>query len=130
MQITEKLAHFVASTDFTAIPVAAREQATRAILDTIGVMLAGSREDCSRIAAEVVRAQECRPVATIVGHDFRSSAPGAALVNGVSGHALDFDDVNIAMTGHPSVPLLPAILGAGEETQATGPDVIVAFVLG
>ena len=37
----------------------------------------------------------------------------AALVNGAAAHALDFDDVNIAMGGHPSALALSASLAGG-----------------
>jgi 2-methylcitrate dehydratase PrpD len=130
MGMTEQLAEFVATTPEEAIPEPARMQARRAVTDTLGVMLIGSREDCSRIAAEMVRAEESRPAATVVGHSFRTSVRGAALVNGVSAHALDYDDVNSAMTGHPSAPLLPTVLAVAEGTQASGRDLVTAFVLG
>jgi 2-methylcitrate dehydratase PrpD len=45
-------------------------------------------------------------------------------------HALDFDDVNWSMNGHPTVPLLPAVLALGQEVHASGADVLLAFVLG
>lgn len=130
MQITEELARFVSETPAGSLPAAARETARRAILDTLGVMLVGSREDCARIVADVVRSEQSRPTSTVVGQGFRTSVRGAALANGVSAHALDYDDVNSVMTGHPSVPLLPAVLAVGEETGASGEDALAAFVLG
>ena len=45
----------------------------------------------------------------------RLPVSSAALVNGAASHALDFDDVNLAMPGHPSVVLLPALLALAEE---------------
>ena len=33
----------------------------------------------------------------------------AALINGVAAHALDFDDCNNTLGGHPSAPILPAL---------------------
>jgi len=130
MDMTNEIARFVVETPDTRIPSAARLQARRAITDTLGVMLIGSREDCSCIVADVVRGEEARPVATVVGHGFRTSVRSAALVNGVSAHALDYDDVNSAMTGHPSAPLLPTLLAVGEQTQASGRDLVTAFILG
>ncbi|MGI8552686.1 MAG: MmgE/PrpD family protein [Dehalococcoidia bacterium] len=128
--ITETLARFIVETCYEHLPAKAIEQARRASLDTLGVMLAGSLEDCSRIAARMVREDGCNPVATVVGQGFRGSAAGAALVNGIAGHALDYDDVNTSMRGHPSIPLLPAVLAAAEETDAGGKAVIAAYVVG
>jgi 2-methylcitrate dehydratase PrpD len=51
-------------------------------------------------------------------------------VNGTAAHALDYDDVTAPMRGHPSPPLLPAVLAAGEETNATGADLILSYLLG
>jgi 2-methylcitrate dehydratase PrpD len=130
VKITRRLAEFVATTPSSDILPEAREQARRAILDTLGVMLAGSREDASGIAAEMVRDQGGSPDASVFGHGFHAPAAEAALVNGTSAHALDFDDVNMNMRGHPSVPLLPAVLALGEKVGSSGREVVDAFVLG
>ena len=34
----------------------------------------------------------------------------AALVNGTASHALDYDDVNESMLGHPTVPIMAGLL--------------------
>ena len=52
------------------------------------------------------------------------------MVNGAAAHALDFDDVNLAMPGHPSVAILPALLALAEERGSSGADVLTAFVAG
>jgi 2-methylcitrate dehydratase PrpD len=52
----------------------------------------------------------------------------AALANGTAGHALDYDDV--ALEGHPSVVLVPAVLAEGERLGASGRDLITAYVAG
>jgi 2-methylcitrate dehydratase PrpD len=54
----------------------------------------------------------------------------AALVNGAAAHALDYDDVNMAMPGHPSVAILPGLLALAELKSSSGRDVITAFVAG
>ena len=60
----------------------------------------------------------------------RLPAASAALINGAAAHALDFDDVNLAMPGHPSVAILPALLALAEERGSSGKDVLTAFVAG
>jgi 2-methylcitrate dehydratase PrpD len=130
VKITQRLAEFVASTPAGAFPPEAGEQARRAVLDTLGVTLAGSREDASTKVAMMVREQGGAEEATVLGHEFRAPAAEAALVNGTSAHALDFDDVSMSMRGHPSVPLLPAVLALGEKQGSSGRDLTDAFVLG
>ncbi len=51
-------------------------------------------------------------------------------MNGAAGHALDFDDTHMAMGGHPSAPIIPAILALAETTGASGRDVLEAIVVG
>ena len=58
--------------------------------------------------------------ATVIGHGAKLPVLSAALVNGAAAHALDFDDVNLAMPGHPSVAILPALLALAEERGSSG----------
>jgi 2-methylcitrate dehydratase PrpD len=130
VKITQRLAEFVACTPSGDITPEAREQARRAFLDTLAVTLAGSREEASVVVADMVFEQGGAGEASVLGHGFRAPASEAALVNGTSGHALDFDDVSMSMRGHPSVPLLPAVLALAEKLGLRGRDLIDAFVLG
>ncbi len=130
MNLTERLATFVAETGPEDVSPEARLQARRAILDTLGVTLAGCGEPGSRIVADWVREQGGASESSVLGQGFRAPATEAALANGTSGHALDYDDVNMSMRGHPSVPLLPAALALGEKLGSSGRDLVDAFVLG
>jgi 2-methylcitrate dehydratase PrpD len=59
---------------------------------------------------------------------FRQETFAWALVNATAGHALDYDDV--AIDGHPSVVLVPALLAEGERLGASGRELIAAYVAG
>src|SRR5260370_12422525 len=109
---------------------AALHGARRAILDCLGVMLAGSIEPAARILQQVAQAEGGLPLATVVGTGRRTGAVWAALCNGTAAHALDFDDTNFALIGHPSAPVLAAALAAGELALAHGPAAVHAFLLG
>lgn len=130
MEITQALAEYVVRTGFADLPAEAVTQAKRAVLDTLGVTLAGSLEPCARIAGEVIAAEGGQPVATVIGQGFKAPPRAAALANGTAAHALDYDDVTSSMRGHPSPPLLPAVLAVGEETGAGGRDLVTAYVIG
>lgn len=130
VDVTRKLADFVADTPSAAIGTKACEQAKRAFLDTIGVTLAGCREEGPGIVAAMVRDQGGAEEATVFGAGFRAPATQAALANGTAAHALDYDDVTVNMRGHPSVPLVPALLALGEKLGSNGSDVLDAYVLG
>ena len=130
MQITRSIADYVVRTAYADFPAEAVTAAKRAVLDTVGVMIAGSTEPCARIAGAVIREEGGKPVATVVGQGFAAPSRGAALVNGTAAHALDYDDVTSPMHGHPSPPLIPVLLAVGEETGASGQALIEAYILG
>ncbi|HEY7654667.1 MAG TPA: MmgE/PrpD family protein [Methylomirabilota bacterium] len=130
MNVTALLAEFVTKSRLEDCPEAAVEAARRAILDCLGVMLAGSIEPAARILQHVARAEGGRPLCTVVGTMERTGAVWAALCNGTAAHALDFDDTNFALMGHPSAPVLAAALAAGELALADGRAVLHAFLLG
>jgi 2-methylcitrate dehydratase PrpD len=130
MGITEQLAHVIAETTYEHLPVAAVEQGKRALLDTIGVALAGNREAAGQIITAWVQEQGGQGVATVLGTPISTSPGLAALANGTLGHALDFDDVTFHMRGHPSVPIAPVVLALGEMLGASGADILTAFILG
>jgi 2-methylcitrate dehydratase PrpD len=68
------------------------------------------------------------PHARVIGADFKTSSPNAALANGTMAHALDYDDV--VVMGHPTAALLPAILALGEEAGTSGKAVLESLVIG
>ena len=131
MRATERLAQFIVETGYEDMPPAAIQAAKRAMLDTLGVMVAGSQEPAGRIITSFVSSLGGKPRAGVVGAGFRTSQPDAALANGIMGHALDYDDFSWwANEGHPSVTLLPCVLASGEDLEAPGERLIEAFILG
>lgn len=104
--------------------------ARQCILDWYAVTIAGASEPAVQILAGELLAEGSTPAASLVGLSSRTSASNAALINGTASHALDFDDVNMAIVGHPSVAILPPILALAEQLGASQDDVLVAFVVG
>jgi 2-methylcitrate dehydratase PrpD len=130
VDVTRRLVELVAGTTPDVIGAEAREKAGRAFLDTLGVMLAGCREPSARLVAEQVQEQGGAAEATVIGASLRAPTAQAALANGAAAHALDYDDVQANMRGHPSAPLVPAVLALGEKLGSGGQDVLDAYVLG
>ncbi|MEM7020787.1 MAG: MmgE/PrpD family protein [Pseudomonadota bacterium] len=110
------------------IPSDVIQIAEQCILDCIACAVAGSQEPLSEILRDELAGQTGD--ASIIGSDLRAPATIAALINGAASHALDFDDTSIAMGGHASVPVLPAVLATAEAYGATGAEVLAAFVVG
>lgn len=123
---TARLGDFVVA---GAPPPEARTRAAIAILDTVGVTLAGATEPASRIVQEVV-ATEGGDACGVFGTLVRASAGSAALANGTAAHALDYDDMCFVSLAHPSAPLVPAVLAVGELVGASGSAVLDAYVVG
>jgi 2-methylcitrate dehydratase PrpD len=107
----------------------ARTWARHALLDWFGVTIAGAREPLAAILAEEF-AGGGNARATLVALNGTAAVHDAALVNGAVSHALDFDDVNRHMHGHPTVPVASAVLALGEVLGSSGRDILLAFIAG
>jgi 2-methylcitrate dehydratase PrpD len=110
------------------LPDEAAHWAQVGLLDTLGVMLAGSSELAPRLLADGL---DLAPGPALVVGSLRRVGPlDAALINGTAAHALDFDDCSNTMGGHPSAPILPAILALAEASGASGRDFLLAYITG
>lgn len=114
---------------FAALPDDVVTLTSLCLLDYAGVTLAGLSDPSVRILRELA-IEEIGGPCSLVGHPARLSASQAALVNGAAGHALDYDDVHMALPGHVTVVVLPAILALAEARQVPPKDVVAAFVAG
>ena len=107
----------------------ARSHAT-AILDFLSVAVAGSREPLTEILVNEIVKPEGSSQAGLIGRMQRASRLSAALVNGAAADALDFDDTHTAMGGHPSVPVIPAVLALADGSGLSGREVLEALLIG
>ena len=130
MEITERIAEYVTTTTLEDFPSEAIEAAKGALMDCLGCALAGSVELLAAILSDFVRSTGGGPSASVIGRGFKTSAPEAVLVNGAMAHALDYDDINRIVKGHPSAVLAPAALALGEEAGASGRDMLLGYMLG
>jgi 2-methylcitrate dehydratase PrpD len=137
--LTEYVGRFITSTTYEGIPQDVIELGKKSILDGLGLALAGSRAQTGAICREYVeRLGICNGKATIIGSSKKTSARFAAFVNGVSIHADDFDDTQLAVAKdrvygllvHPTVPVLPALLALAESRTISGKDFMLAYHLG
>jgi 2-methylcitrate dehydratase PrpD len=128
MQLAHELARRSAALRFEDLPADAVHWAKVGILDTIGVTLAGSGEPAARIVGRVVPPHGGSSL--LLGSADRTNALDAALINGTAAHALDFDDCNNTLGGHPSAPILPALFALADERLVDGRAFIVAYVAG
>ena len=125
---TKRVVRFVVDTRLENIPNDAVRTAKNAILDCLGVALAGSQEKCARICAEQARFERAFGAACLWGQGLKSSVTLAALANGTAAHALDYD--HSVYWGQPTSGLIPSLLSLGESLGASGRELLEAFVAG
>jgi 2-methylcitrate dehydratase PrpD len=128
--VTATLALAAAETTLAALPDEILELSRQCLLDWLGVTIAGTREPLVEMLLEEVTTQGGHAQASLIGRSQRVSTRQAALVNGAASHALDYDDVNWALQGHPSVAIIPGLLALAEYRGASGADFIAAFTAG
>src|SRR6266404_6644237 len=137
--LTEYVGRFVTTTTYEEIPEQVIELGKKSILDGLGLALAGSRAESGSISRKYVeQIGVCNGKATIIGSAQKTSPRFAALVNGISIHADDFDDTQLAaakdrvygLLMHPTVPVLPAIFALAEQRSVTGKDWMLAYHVG
>lgn len=129
-QAIETLARFVAETRGEQIPADVRQHAKLVLLDTIGVILAGS------VRPEVTALRD--RLATTAGPGATVYAPGmpthdprtAAMLNGIAGRAIELCEGLRLASGQAAMQILPGILALGEHARASGKELLNALVLG
>ena len=130
VSMTEAIARFAVGTSGDDIPESARHIVRLSLLDWLAVALAGQDEPVSRIVRKLVADEAGAAEATVIGHDAKLPARAAALANGATAHALDYDDTHFIHLGHPSAVVMAATLALAEKTAAHGQDLLDAALIG
>lgn len=128
--LTLRLAQRIHGFDAGKLGTVARQAVRTAIIDTIGVTLAGSAEPCVRLLLQTPGVAPPMNEASLFGMPSRTSTLDACLVNGTASHALDYDDFSEPMGGHHSVPLVTPLLALAEARHASGEAVMRAYAIG
>ena len=127
--VTQQLAEWIAKAGYDDLPEVGIRRVEERFVDSLGVQFAGLSVSTGQIITKWVRAQGGTPESTVVGGGFKTTAALATLVNATAGHALEFDDI-AAFSGHYANPLTAATLAVGEKLDASGRDVILAWMIG
>lgn len=136
MGATAAAAQWIVRARQDKLPAPAVEAAQEAILDCVGVSVAGAAEPMGVIISDYVQSLGGTEQAGTLAGGRRTTAENAALVTGVLAHALDFDDTwapgssRQQTASHPSCSLVPVLVGLGQALGSTGPELVTAFVTG
>ena len=137
--LTKHVGTFVVQTKYENIPADVIELGKKSILDGLGLALAGSRAESGPISRKYIeQAGACLGKATVIGTAQKTAPQFAALVNGISIHADDFDDTQLAaakdrvygLLMHPTVPVLPAAFALAEQRTVSGKEWMLAYHVG
>ena len=137
--LTEYVAGFVVNTSYEGIPPEVIELGKKSILDGFGLALAGTKAESGPLCLAYLDTLDSASGASVLIGTGRTAPPQmAAWVNGVSIHADDFDDTQLAaakdrvygLLTHPTVPVLPAAFALAEKSKASGRDLMLAYHLG
>jgi 2-methylcitrate dehydratase PrpD len=127
-QQIEELARFVAETRPEGIPEAVREHAKITLLDTLGVILAGSTRP--EVAALRDRLPGGAGATVYARGSPQSDARTAALLNGIAGRAIELCEGLRLVSGQAALQVLPGVLAVGEAAGSSGADILAALILG
>ncbi|MGZ8228274.1 MAG: MmgE/PrpD family protein [Burkholderiales bacterium] len=128
--LTQTLSMYIATALHGKVPDAICERAKIHVVDTFAAMISGSRLLPGRQALRHVKVLGGEPHAGIMGTKMVTSALGAALANGMFGHADETDDTHPPSLTHPGTSVVPAAMAIGEMRGRTGLQVLRAIVLG
>src|SRR5262249_39973534 len=128
--VTRAIAEAASEVTFESVPREIVELTRQCLLDWLGVTIAGTGEQLVQILVDEITEQGSHPQASLIGRPGKTATRHAAMVNGAASHALDYDDVNWTLQGHPSVAIIPGLLALAEFRGAPGRDFVAAFVAG
>lgn len=134
-RIASTLASFTHTLRLDEVPEAMSLRARHLMLDAIGCALAARREDFAVRFETAVHALPGVNVpaactAGAIGFARRLPVRDATLLNGVLTHGLDYDDTHMAGVIHLSVSVLPALLSLSAARDASGSDMLGAYIAG
>lgn len=128
--VAEIVSRFALGLTYETMSPELRHMTKRFILDNIGCLLGGGREESSREIVQVAKVLGGEPQSTVIGFNFKTSFVNAAMTNATIGHSLELDDDHRVGTQHPGIEVVPTALAVAEYTGASGEEVIAAVCAG
>lgn len=126
-----RLCRYLAGLDFSAIPSPVIHHTKLVLLDTVGVIVSGSKTPVLESLVERIPGRRIKTGgATCPGRSGSFNAPWAALFNGTAGSSLEFEEGHSKAMGHPAVQVVPAVLAEAEARGLSGKDLLRGLVCG
>ena len=129
-QHIERLAQFVAQTQWEDVPEPVRHHTKLVLLDTLGVILAGAERPEVRQLRERL-AGTAGTGATVFARGWPDHDPRtAALLNGIAGRSIELCEGLRLVSGQAAMQILPGVLAVGEHARSPGRELLAALLLG
>jgi 2-methylcitrate dehydratase PrpD len=126
-----RLGRFVTEFSLDDAPDDVVTHAEHLVLDSLGVMLGGTRLEQAQIVTEFWAEQGGTPAATVPGASERLPLPTAAYLNCYLANLLDYDDTYSGRAiGHPGATVVPAAVAVAEATGADTRSLLEAVLVG
>lgn len=138
VELTEYVTTWVTDLRLEDVPASVKRTALEHLLDGYALAVSGVVEQSHQILCEHIGAAGGADEAYVFGTGLRVPAESAALVNGASMHAMDYDDTQLStnpesvygLLTHPTSPVLAAAAAAADIQGASGADLLVAYIAG
>jgi len=129
--LSTRLAAYAADFTLDAVPHEVRKRATHLMLDALGIGLASTQWDFSRQTLAGLR-ELAGPGGDVpvIGYGQNLPLRDAVIMNALLIHGLDYDDTHPSGVIHATTSVLPASLGLAARLDASGRDLLTAYVLG
>jgi 2-methylcitrate dehydratase PrpD len=126
-----ELCQFLAGTPPDRLPPETAAQARRVLLDTAGVMVAGAAHTEVSACAGRLSGNRSPGEGVICPGRTESYTPAdAALVGGMAGSSLEYEEGNASAMGHPAIQIVPALLAGAQNLGVSGGRLLLALVGG
>ena len=126
----EELARFTAETRLEDVPEPVRHHAKLVLLDTLGVILAGSvRPEVGQLRERL--SATAGAGATVLATGWPAQDPRtAALLNVIAGRAIELCEGLRLASGQAALQILPGMLAVGEHAAASGREMLAGLLFG
>ncbi|MBL25248.1 MAG: 2-methylcitrate dehydratase [Rhodospirillaceae bacterium] len=128
--VTRIVAEWVANLKYEDIPEETLGHAKRALLDSLGCGIFGSRQEWCRLATMVAAENSPGGPCTIWGTDKKVGPIDAAMVNGTAIHGFEIDDLHVESMLHPGAVILPGVIALAQARNLSGKDILRGLVAG
>ena len=125
------LCRFASEIGLDSVPAKVVDHAKLVLLDTIGVMTAGALSDeISSIGNRLPEHVNLSDSVTCPGRVEKLHPLSAALLNGIAGSSMEYEEGNSRAMGHPAIQVVPAVMAASESSGRSGADLLSGFISG